>query len=79
MRESLRLHAPTPVRNVAALEDTILHSQGKTYEVKKGQQIVVLVHQSHRDTSIWGSDVSTPPYHFLFREPLFKNISGKRV
>ncbi|KAK7056328.1 hypothetical protein VNI00_002881 [Paramarasmius palmivorus] len=57
MRESLRLCPTASQRGVFSLEDTTLLN-GK-YFIKKGTRLVCQEWLNHRDTTIWGDDVSS--------------------
>lgn len=54
LNEALRLWPTAPAFSVYAKEDEIL--AGK-YPLKKGQEVMVLLPQLHRDKTIWGEDV----------------------
>jgi cytochrome P450 len=58
LRETLRLTSPITARGAGPIEDTVLRDGDKVYEVKKGSVIIVSYFSVHRDTAIWGEDVS---------------------
>ena len=53
LKESLRLHPTAPAFAVQSNVDTII---GGKYEIKKGQPIIVLMGQLHREAKIWGDN-----------------------
>ena len=55
MREGLRLGTTAPARTVSPAEDTII---GGKYEVKKGDNIIIVTYNVHRDPKVWGEDVN---------------------
>ena len=56
MRETLRLGPPASFRATAPWEDTTL--KGK-YPLAKDSTISCAIYIIHRDTKVWGEDVST--------------------
>lgn len=55
LKETLRLWPTAPAFNVAPYEDTVI---GGKYEVPKGQTIMILIPQLHRDKAAWGEDAA---------------------
>ena len=55
MREGLRLGTTAPARTVSPAEDTII---GGKYEVKKGDNVIIVTYNVHRDPKVWGEDVN---------------------
>ncbi|MFE4834826.1 bifunctional cytochrome P450/NADPH--P450 reductase [Arthrobacter sp. NPDC056691] len=53
LKETLRLWPTAPAFNVAPYEDTVI---GGKYEIAKGQTLMVLIPQLHRDKAAWGED-----------------------
>ncbi|WP_051217632.1 cytochrome P450 [Paenibacillus assamensis] len=53
LNEALRLWPTAPAFEVYAREDTIL---GGEYPIKKGESLIVLLPQLHRDKDAWGED-----------------------
>ena len=60
LRETLRITPSVPVFTIEAFEDTTIHCRGKSYKIPKGVGTQILVPQLHRDTKVWGEDVSAP-------------------
>ncbi|KAJ7077036.1 cytochrome P450 [Mycena epipterygia] len=54
MRETLRLSPTAPVRATSSVEDTTIG--GSKYALKKGDRILLLFWEIHRDPAVWGSD-----------------------
>ncbi|KAJ7118091.1 cytochrome P450 [Mycena epipterygia] len=54
MRETLRLCPTAPVRATSSVEDTSIG--GGKYALKKGDTLLLLLWQIHRDPAVWGSD-----------------------
>ena len=61
LKESLRLHPTAPVFALQSDEDTII---GGKYKIKKGQPIVVLSGQLHRDPKVWDAAEAFRPERF---------------
>lgn len=64
--ESLRMWPTAPAFNLEVKEDTLL--AGK-YDMKKGDRLLVLVPQLHRDVAAWGEDAE------IFRPERFEDPS----
>ncbi|MGH1335979.1 MAG: bifunctional cytochrome P450/NADPH--P450 reductase [Aureispira sp.] len=53
LKETLRLKPTAPVFGIEPLEDTVIGGQ---YAVKKGETILVLIPELHKDPTIWGTE-----------------------
>lgn len=58
LRETLRITPSVPVFTVEAFEDTVVKSEEKEYKIPSKVGVTILVAQLHRDTKVWGDDVS---------------------
>ncbi|MEK4754077.1 cytochrome P450 [Priestia sp. FSL R5-0597] len=67
LNEALRLWPTAPAFSLYAKEDTVL---GGEYPLEKGDELMVLIPQLHRDKTIWGDDVEE------FRPERFENPSA---
>ncbi|KAF0328285.1 Bifunctional cytochrome P450/NADPH--P450 reductase [Colletotrichum asianum] len=54
LKETIRLHAPAPGFHVRPLKDGEV--LGGKYVVNKEDPIVIVLHQLHRDPTVWGDD-----------------------
>jgi len=54
LKEALRLHPIAPMYSIIALEDTVI---GGKYEVKKDENVTILIGWLHKDKTAWGEDV----------------------
>jgi cytochrome P450 / NADPH-cytochrome P450 reductase len=66
LNESLRLYPTAPQFTLYAKEETVL---GGKYQIKKRQNVAILLPQLHRDKEAWGEDVEE------FRPERFKDPS----
>src|SRR5204862_2850776 len=58
LKETLRLWPTAPAFAVQPYEDTTIggrHGEGR-YDVRRGQTLLVLTPQLHRDPAVWGPD-----------------------
>ncbi|MDN4523983.1 bifunctional cytochrome P450/NADPH--P450 reductase [Fictibacillus fluitans] len=67
LNEALRLWPTAPAFSLYAKEDTVL---GGEYPLDKGDEVMVLIPQLHRDPVIWGEDAE------VFRPERFENPSA---
>lgn len=58
LRETLRITPSVPLFTVEAFKETTIGTGDKTYKIPINTGIQVLVAQMHRDTKVWGEDVS---------------------
>ena len=74
LRETLRLNPTAPIFTIAPLPNSeypVLIGGGK-YQVEKGQVLVCVLSQIHRDPAVWGEDAELFKPERMLDEPFSK-------